>query len=164
MLPGVQALHGFAEREVFYPGFFLIFLVADLVHDIEGVSAVCDNGFIEAHGILDGIQGIGDVFLGDADFGGDFFHGRLFQVLSGEAVSGIDCLIGGVLQGTGDTQAAVVPQEPSDFSDNHRNRVGGKFYIQRSVKIVYGFDESDAANLKQIVHIFVAGSKAFDNA
>ena len=38
---------------MFDPRLFLIFFVADLIHDVEGVSAVGEDRLVQAHGILD---------------------------------------------------------------------------------------------------------------
>ena len=46
----------------------------------------------------------------------------------------------------------------------HGNRISGKFYIQAGIKIVYRFDQADAADLEQIVHIFIAGGETLDDA
>lgn len=46
----------------------------------------------------------------------------------------------------------------------NRNRIGAELHVQRGIKIVDGLDQADAADLKQIVNIFVAGRKAFDHA
>ena len=42
------------------------------------------------------------------------------------------------------------------------NRIGGKFYILGNIKIVNGFDKADAANLKEIIDIFLASGKTLD--
>ena len=149
---------------MFHPGLFLVLLVADLVHHIEGIAAVGDNGLIEAHGVLDGVQGIGDVFFGDADFRCDLLNGGFLEVLSGQVLLGVDGFVGGVFQGAGDTHGTVVPEETADLSDDHGHCIGGKFYLQGSVEIVSGLDEPDAADLEKVIHIFIAGGESFDDA
>lgn len=49
------------------PTSLLYFFIAYLIHYVKGVATVRENGLIKAHGSLDGIQRIGNVFRGDAD-------------------------------------------------------------------------------------------------
>ncbi len=76
----------------------------------------------------------------------------------------MDCLVGGVAQGAADADGVVVAQIAADFPDDHRDSVSGKFYTHGGVKIVNGFDQADAADLKKVVHIFMVAGKALDNA
>ncbi len=102
MLPAAQIFHRVAQGEMFHPGLFLIFFVGNLVHHVEGVPAVGENGLVEAHGVLDGVHGIDDVLFGDANLGGNLLNAGLLQVSAGEGVAGVDGLVGGVLQGARD--------------------------------------------------------------
>lgn len=45
----------------------------------------------------------------------------------------------------------------------HRHAVCGKLDLLRDIEIVHGLDEADAADLKQIVHVFAASGKALDH-
>ena len=148
---------------MFDPRLFLIFFVADLIHDVEGVAAVGKDRLVQAHGILDRVHGIGNVFLCDTDLRSDLFDGGLLQVASRQGLSCVNCLVGSVLQGARNADAAVVAQETPDLTDNHRNGIGGKLDIQGRVEVIDRLDESDAADLEQIVNIFVAGGKALDD-
>ena len=76
----------------------------------------------------------------------------------------MDCLVCGVPKGATYTDGVVVAQIASDFSDNHGNGIGGEFDSYVRVKIVNGLNETDTANLKQIIHIFVISGKALDDA
>ena len=58
---------------------------------------------------------------------------------------------------------AVIPQIPADFTNNHRNRIGGKFHPDTRIKIIYCLHQSDTANLEQIIHIFIMIIKPFDH-
>ena len=71
--------------------------------------------------------------------------------------------VGGISQGAADTQAVVVSEIAADFANNHGDRVSGKFYFHSGIKVVNGFDQSDASNLKQIIHIFIGCGKTTDH-
>lgn len=43
-------------RELFHPVFFFIFLITDLIHDIEGIAPIGVDRIIEAYRTLDRIQ------------------------------------------------------------------------------------------------------------
>lgn len=81
----------------------------------------------------------------------------------GHKLSGMNGFVGGISQGAADTQAVVVSEIASDFPDDHGNGIGGKFYLHSRIEIVDGFDQPDAANLKQIIHIFVGDGKTADH-
>ena len=81
---------------MFHPRLFFIFFIAYLIHYVKGVATVRENGLIKAHGSLDGIQRIGNVFRGDADFTGNFLYGGLFQMLLRESLFGIDGFVSGI--------------------------------------------------------------------
>ena len=55
------------------------------------------------------------------------------------------------------------PADTADFTNNHRNRIGGKFHPDTRIKIIYCLHQSDTANLEQIVHIFIMIIKPFDH-
>ena len=46
----------------------------------------------------------------------------------------------------------------------HWHGIGRKFYVQGRVKVVNRFYEPNASDLEQIIHIFIAGGEAFDDA
>lgn len=46
----------------------------------------------------------------------------------------------------------------------HRNRVRTELYIHRDVKVVDRFDQADAADLEQVVDVFIRIRKALDDA
>ena len=89
---------------------------------------------------------------------------RLPKLLLHHMFLGIDGLVGGIPQGTADTDGIIVPKISAYLSDDHGNRIGGEFDIQIHIEIIYGFNKADTADLKQIVHIFIAGGKTLDNA
>ena len=60
-------------------------------------------------------------------------------------------------------QYHAVNAECGNCCYNHWNRVGGKFYTQRGIKIVDGLDQTDTTDLEQIVHIFIMIIKPFDH-
>lgn len=47
---------------------------------------------------------------------------------------------------------------------DHGNGVGTEFYIERAVEVVNGLNQTYAADLKKIVHIFAAGMETLDYA
>ena len=47
---------------------------------------------------------------------------------------------------------------------DHGYGIGTEFYVERAVKVINGLYQSDAADLEEVVHIFAAGMKAFDDA
>ena len=63
------------------PAFLPVLFIPNLIHHIERVSTVCENRFIQAHGVLDGVEGIDDILPGDADLGGNLSDGWLLLVL-----------------------------------------------------------------------------------
>ena len=78
---------------MFHPVLFFILLVTDLIHDIERIAAVRVDGLVQAHGILYGVQGVGDILRGNADLCGDFFHAGFLEIFAGERFLGIDRLV-----------------------------------------------------------------------
>lgn len=45
----------------------------------------------------------------------------------------------------------------------HWHCVGRKFDADFGVEVVDGFDQADAADLEQVIHIFIAAGKTFDD-
>ena len=81
----------------------------------------------------------------------------------GENFFGMDGFIRGITQGATDADGIVVTQITSYFTYNHRNSVGGKPDSHSRVKIINGFDQTDAADLKEVIYIFMVAGKAFDD-
>ena len=48
---------------------------------------------------------------------------------AGELFSGIEGFIRGVPERAADADGVIIPQIAAYFSKDHRNRIGGKFYI-----------------------------------
>ena len=63
------------------PVFLPVLFIPNLINPIERVSSVCENRLIQAHGILDGVEGIDNILSGDSDLGGNLGDGRLLLVL-----------------------------------------------------------------------------------
>src|SRR5699024_7728806 len=133
-------------------------------HDIQSVSAFGVNRFIKTDRTLDGIQGINDHFFFDAYLFGNFHYGGFLGMLTDILFFGIDCLVGYIPERTADPDGIIVPQVTAYLTDDHGNGISRKFYVQGSIKIVNGFDQADAADLKQIIRIFVASGETFDHA
>ena len=66
--PVAETVDGVLKGKILDPVFLAVFLVAELIHHIEGIAVLGIYRFIETHGTLDGVQGIDDVFFFDADF------------------------------------------------------------------------------------------------
>ena len=75
----------------------------------------------------------------------------LFHVI----FSGIDCLICNITQRAADTDTVIVTQVAADLPNDHWNRISGKLYLQGCIEIVDCLDQTDAADLKQVIGIFI---------
>ena len=62
------------QGEVLHPVFFFIFLITDLIHDIEGIAPIGVDRIIEAYRTLDRIQCVQNVFCGNPGFRCDLLH------------------------------------------------------------------------------------------
>lgn len=100
-------LHGFGERQISDPVVFLVFLVTNLIHDIEGITAFCVDRIVKADRALDGVQCVDDVFFRNLNGFRDLVKCRLLSGLAGQAFSGIDGLVSNIPQGTADTDAVI---------------------------------------------------------
>ena len=74
----------------------------------------------------------------------------------------MDCFVRGIPQGAAYPDGIVIPQVTPDFTDNHGNCIGGKFYTDIRIEIVNGFDQPDASDLEQVVHVFITVGKTLD--
>ena len=127
--PVTETVDGVLKGKILDPVFLAVFLVAELIHHIEGIAALGIYRFIETHGTLDGVQGIDDVFFFDADFFGNLFDGRLFLMGTDISFPHAERFVGGIAQGAADTDGVVIPQVTADLADDHRDCVSGKFDI-----------------------------------
>ena len=75
----------------------------------------------------------------------------------------MDRFVGGVAEGAAHTDTVVVTQISADLPDDHRYRISGKFYLQIWIKVVNGFDQSDTADLEQVIKIFMAAGEPLDH-
>ena len=64
------------------------------------------------------------------------------------------CLLG--FQEAADPDGIVVPEVSSYLAEYHWNRIRGKFYILRQIEIVDRFDQADAPDLEQVIHVLTA--------
>ena len=122
--PSGQPVHGLTKGDFFHPVFLGAFLIFDLVHHIEGITAVCVDWLIKTHRALDGIQRVGDIFLADANFLGNFHESWLSGIFPCQTFPCIDGFVGSITQGTADSDGIVIPQIPPDLTQNHGNRIG----------------------------------------
>ena len=60
---------------------------------------------------------------------------------------------------TGDTDHLIIAQITADLPHDHRHGIGGKTNLVREVKVIDRLDQSDTADLKQVVHVLTAGRK-----
>ena len=114
---------------MFYPVFLFVLFIADLIHDIKGIAAIRENRLVKAHGALDGVKRINNIFFGNTDFSGNLMKGRLFHILADQIFLGINGLVGGVLQGTADADGIIVTEKPSDFANDHGHGISTELYI-----------------------------------
>ena len=77
---------------------------------------------------------------------------------------GIDCLIRRVTQGTAHPYTVVIPHVTPDLPYDHWHGVGTEFHIQFRIEIIDCFDKPDAADLEQVVRIFIACPESLDDA
>ena len=76
----------------------------------------------------------------------------------------MDRFVGSVAEGAAHTDTVVVTQISADLPDDHRYRISGKFYLQIWIKVVNGFDQSDTADLEQVVQVLFPVHKALHDA
>ena len=84
-------------------------------------------------------------------------------MLADECFFGLQGTISGVPHGARDADCAVIAQITANLTNNHGHSVGRKAHIEITIKIVDGFDQTDAADLKQIVHRLAASVEALDD-
>ena len=114
---------------------------------------------------MDCIQGVGDLFLTDADLFGNLHNSRFLGIFAGQSLPGIDGFVRCIPEGTADPDGTgVIPQITPHFSHDHGNCIGGKLNVLVYVEIVDGFDQPDAPDLKEIIHIFITAGKPLDYA
>ena len=68
----------------------------------------------------------------------------------------IEGFIGRIPEGTAYAYGIVVAQVSADLAQYHGNRIGREFNILGDVKIINGFNQADAANLKQVIYVLLA--------
>ena len=68
-----------------------------------------------------------------------------------------------IAQRTAYAQGIVIAQKAFYFTHDHGHTVGGKPHLKIRVEIVDGFDQPNAAHLKQIVHALPPPGKALHN-
>lgn len=68
------------------------------------------------------------------------------------------------MQRKADTDGAVVAEITTDLSDEHWYGVGGEFNFLCHIKVINGFDQTDAADLKKIIDIFIAVIETLNDA
>ena len=78
--PVIQAFHGLLQGQILNPVFLSVLFITDLIHNIQGIPALCVYRFVEADRALDGIQGIDNVFFFNANLLGNLIDGRLFEI------------------------------------------------------------------------------------
>ena len=84
-------------------------------------------------------------------------------MLGQEGLFGLEHFVGGIPHGAGHPHGAVVSQVAADLPHNHGYQVGAGEHIQVHIEIVNAFDEAHASHLEQIVRVFVAAIKLFDD-
>ena len=118
---------------------------------------------VQAHGIHDGIHREDDLLAREVEIAGDLLDRRFALGVGHELFTRLQHLIGRVAHGARDADGAVVAQIAADLSDDHRHAVGRKAHVLADVEVVDGFDEPDAADLKQVVDVLAPPEKALDD-
>ena len=140
-----------------------VFRVADLIHDADALAVVGVDRLVERDGVTDRVEREHDVPPRDVQFLCDLVKRRFAAGGGSQALFCLQDLIGGVARGAADADGAVVAQVAPDLPGNHGYAVGGKAHVVVfGVKIVDGLDQTDAADLKQIVHVLAAADEFLD--
>ena len=139
-------------------------MVANLIHDIDRVTAVGINGLIEGNRLHDRFHGEHHSLLGQVQLLCNFFNGGVALQFIYKALLGLHGVVSRVAHGAAYAHGIVIAQIAADFPDNHGDGIGTEAYALLHIEIVDGLDQADAAHLKQVVEILAAVDKALDNA
>ena len=152
-----ELFHGLGEGDVLKPALVGVLHVAHLIHHADALAGVGVYGVKEAHRRTDGIHAHSDGLRRCADGGGKLVHARLALVLVYERLTRLHDAIGRIPQRARHAQRGIVPQIAAYLARDHGHAVGGEAHVVIfQVKMVDGLDETDTADLKQIVHILAA--------
>ena len=88
---------------------FFVFLIADLIHNIQRIATLGVYRFKQADRTLDRIQGIYDHFFFNADLISNFIDRWFLQILFDHIFFGINGFIGNVAQRTAYPDTVIIP-------------------------------------------------------
>ena len=159
-----QFFHGFRQRKVLNPVHVGVFGVLHLIHDIQRVAVIMIDRFKQGNRLLNRLQCQHDVLTVDIHSFRDFLHARFSLQAAGKLFLGLQCFVRQIPHGAGNPNRIVVSEIAANLADDHRYRVSRKLHAMTQIKIVEGLDQSDTANLKQIIRIFSAVGESLDHA
>ena len=122
----------------------VFFLSPELVHDAHRVPAVGVEGLGQGDGLHHRVQRHHHILPAQPQLPGNLVHRGLPLVLDQEGFLGLEHPIGGIPDGAGHPDGAVVPEVAPDLPDDHGHAVGGKAHVHIHVKVVNGLDQPDA--------------------
>ncbi|MNE71127.1 hypothetical protein D3C80_1669720 [compost metagenome] len=131
LLPLPQFTHGFAQGNFLNPRDILVFVIADLVHNINRVSPIMVDRFEQGDRVLDRIQCENHILFWYPERLGNFKNRRLPRILIRQAVTDLKCFVGDIPQRTRHPDRIIIPEVPADFTDNHRHCISGELHILR---------------------------------
>ena len=141
-----------------------IALIPHLIHDTDRLVRAGIDRIIEGDRIRNGIHCKHHIFPFQFQLPGDLLHCGFAHLRAHELLPHLKHPVGRVAHGAAHPHSGGIPQKAAHLSGDHRNAIGGKAHIvQIHIKIVDGLHKSDAADLKQIVHILASPREALDH-
>src|SRR5690606_16022131 len=163
-LPFTELGHALPDGDPVHPDALFTVLVADLVHDVNGVAAVVVDGLKKGDGVLDGVQGVDHFFPGQPQLFGDLPDGRLRGILVHQGVPHLKRLVSDVPQRPAHPDGVVVPEVAADLSDDHGHGVRREADVLAQVEVVDGLHQADATHLKEVVDVLAPVVEPLDDA
>ena len=160
----VQAAHSVPQSNTGQPVVVRVFGVTNLIHHADRVRAVVEHRLEQRHRVEYRVEREHDLLFRHVHQLGQFHDVRLTLVLADERLLSLQSAVRRVAQAARDSHGTVVAQVAADFADDHRYGVGGEAHAEFGIKIVDGFHQADAPDLKQVVRRFAATLKPLNNA
>ena len=109
------------------------------------------------------LQRHNDVFLFQFRGGAEFFQCRIPPKPSRQDLRLPSDTIAIFLQGAAYLHHTVIPEKAFNLSGDQRHRIGGKLHIVVQIKIIHCLDQSDGADLPQILQVMSPSRKTPDD-
>ena len=158
-----ELFQGFLEGYLLEP-VVVVALIADLIHDVDGIRAVAEHRLVEGQRLDDGLESQHDAFLIAIQLFGYLLYGRLAAEGVGQLLFHLHRVIGGVAHRTRDMDSGAVAEISPQLAHNHRDAVGRKSDVEADVEIIYGFYQTYHPDLKEIVEVLSPAGEPLDNA